>query len=108
MLLPTLASATTCVAFCPNVFESDRPAAAAGRAPAEQSQPQAARPAPTSHGAADAAAFMQLGYKLVFAVGSTDSVFIYDTGVPVRLLPFAAQHRDVTSSECAVHTNNVV
>jgi hypothetical protein len=28
---------------------------------------------------------MQLGYKLVFAVGSTDSVFIYDTGVLLAL-----------------------
>ena len=97
-LLPTLTSATTCVSFCPIVFQS-------AHAPSDAhvigpERPDAGGACAAASGAAHAVAtgaqqtgaqgdrLLELGYKLVFAVGSTDSVFVYDTGeIPQLSLP---------------------
>ena len=75
-LLPTLTSATTCAAFCPKIFERS-----AAHAQQHSERASAAPPAATTM-----AAPVQLPYKLVFAVGSTDSVFVYDTGASSNLV----------------------
>lgn len=83
-LLPTMTSASTCVRFCPVFFASTR-----AHSPANSNQEtctQVAGKAPDkAAGGAEAAgtcsrAPFDLGYKLVYAVGTTDSLFLFDTG----------------------------
>ena len=96
-LLPMLTSATTCVAFCPVVFVSPHDSNAASQAAAQNESAGASAAAEASHGTR----LMELGYKLIFAIGSTDSVFIYDTGARLHACDHAAasilQHGNVAA-----------
>jgi hypothetical protein len=86
-MLPTLASASTCARFCPKLFKRSRPESTKSfkeNSPGGSADATPARPASVDQPCGTGTP-MQLPYKLVFAVGTTDSVFIYDTGA--RALP---------------------
>ena len=85
-LLPTLVSASTCVRFCPTFFQRGRSSSGGG---AQENQPPAPDrspfPSTGQPGAVnDKTGPLQLPYKLVYAIGTTDSIFIYDTGGHLR------------------------
>jgi hypothetical protein len=89
-LLPTLTSATTCASFCPILFLS-----AHARSGASSDAPTGNGDKGKEGGAHVARPLMDLGYKMIFAVGSTDSVFVYDTGAqrpPAFPLPGVGKH----------------
>lgn len=85
-----MTSASTCVRFCPLFFACSQ-SNSGSHSPAEsneETQPELrgegergagdSGPAPSS----DSRPPFRLGYKLVYAVGTTDSIFLYDTGEP--------------------------
>ncbi len=92
--LPVLASPVVAVAFCPQLFalrppvpgDAVRGAAAGSDAAAAAASAAAAAPAASPAAAAgvvsDENALVQLPYRMVFVVATTDSVFLYDTQVP--------------------------
>jgi hypothetical protein len=67
-----MTSASTCVRFCPIYFECCNPSPLCRESGEERRD--SALPANEDD------VFMGLGYKLIFAVGTTDSVYIYSTG----------------------------
>eukprot|EP00892_Ulva_mutabilis_P006835 jgi/Ulvmu1/4523/UM002_0249.1 len=97
-LLPTITSASTCVRFCPVFFAS---AHAAGSEKEDDSQKQAgkadgcaidtAKETATGASAGSVSPF-RLGYKLVYAVGTTDSILLYDTDDVRPLAVLGAVH----------------
>jgi len=74
-VLPSLAAGSTCVRFCPTFFARAQPAGAV-----------------SASGKGDSSLAPQLPYRLVFAVGCTDSVLLYDTEHAEPLAVLAALH----------------
>lgn len=85
-LIPTVTSASTCVRFCPVFFARVRTTGSPGSGKENDNQQHdvenAGRLASNADDNVNNTSPFQLSYKLVYAVGTTDSILLFDTGAP--------------------------
>lgn len=93
-----LASPAVAVAFCPRLFALRPPVPGDVAAPAPRPAQQPGSPLAGGEQAGGAPPpLVQLPYRMVFAVATAESVFLYDTQVPRRIIlelcPTCAVHQ---------------